>query len=80
MCLEDAGFCPKGEIGNFLDSHDTTYKGDFPVNTDGGQLAAGQLNPAGASGCQQIVETVRQIRGEAGQRQVPRHDLALVNV
>ncbi len=79
MCLEDAGLCPKGEIGNWLDSIDSTYKGDFPINTDGGQLAAGQLNPAGASGCQQIVETTRQIRGEAGQRQVPRHDLALVN-
>ena len=79
VSLEDAGLCPKGEIGNWLDSIDSTYKGDFPLNTDGGQLGVGQLNAAGASGCQQIVETVRQIRGEAGQRQVPRHDIALVN-
>ena len=79
MSLEDAGLCPKGEIGNWLDSHDTTYKGDFPVNTDGGQIGAGQLNPAGASGTQQIVETTRQIRGEAGERQVPRHDIGLAN-
>ena len=79
MCLEDAGLCPKGEIGNWLDSINSHYDGDFPLNTDGGQLAAGQLNPAGASGCQQIVETVRQIRGEAGARQIARNDLGLVN-
>ena len=77
--LEDAGICPKGEIGNFFDSVDTTYKGDFPVNTDGGQLSAGQLNGTGASGCQQLVESVRQLRGQAGERQVPNHDLCVAN-
>ncbi|MBI2887847.1 MAG: hypothetical protein HYY02_11640 [Chloroflexi bacterium] len=70
---------PKGEVGPFFESTDTTYKGTFPINTDGGQLAAGQLNPAGASGTQQLVEACRQIRGQAGERQVARHDLALVN-
>jgi acetyl-CoA acetyltransferase len=71
---------PKGEAGPFFESTDTTYKGSFPINTDGGQLSAGQLNGAGASGCQQLVETVRQIRGEAGERQVARHDLAVANM
>ena len=66
---------PKGEVGPFFETTDTTYKGTFPINTDGGQLSAGQLNGIGASGCQQLVETVRQIRGEAGERQVARHDL-----
>ena len=42
MSLEDAGFCKKGEIGPFFDAVDTTYKGSFPVNTDGGQISAGQ--------------------------------------
>ena len=78
-CLEDAGVCPKGEIGNWIDATDTTYKGSFPVNTDGGQLSAGQLNGTGASGCQQLVESVRQLRGEAGERQVANHDLCIAN-
>lgn len=55
----------KGDIGPFMDEHDTTYLGDHPVNTDGGQLSVGQLNPGGASGCMQIVETVRQLMGRA---------------
>jgi acetyl-CoA acetyltransferase len=78
-CIEDAGFCPKGEAGNFFESTDTTYKGSFPINTDGGQLSAGQLI-AGSSGCQHVTEAVRQIRGEAGERQVAKHDLCAVNV
>jgi acetyl-CoA acetyltransferase len=78
-CLEDAGLIPKGEAGPFFESTDTTYKGTFPINTDGGQLSAGQLNGAGASGCQQLVEAVRQIRGEAGERQIANHDLGIVN-
>jgi len=77
--LEDAGLCPKGEIGNYFESTDTTYKGTFPINTDGGQLSAGQLNGTGASGCQQLVEATRQIRGLAGERQVPKHDLCVAN-
>jgi acetyl-CoA acetyltransferase len=79
-CLEDAGLIPKGEAGPFFESTDTTYKGTFPINTDGGQLSAGQLHGSGASGCQQLVEAVRQIRGEAGERQIARHDVGAVNV
>jgi acetyl-CoA C-acetyltransferase len=79
VSLEDAGICPKGEIGPFFESTDTTYKGSFPINTDGGQLSAGQLNPVGASGTQQIVEATRQIRGTVGERQIARHDVGLVN-
>ncbi|MBI4497003.1 MAG: hypothetical protein HY689_03770 [Chloroflexi bacterium] len=79
MSLEDAGFCKKGEIGPFFESTDTTYKGTFPINTDGGQLSAGQLNPGGASGTQQIVEATRQLRGQAGARQVAKNNLCLTN-
>jgi acetyl-CoA acetyltransferase len=78
-CLEDAGLCPKGEIGPFFESTDTTYQGSFPINTDGGQLSAGQLI-GGSSGTQQVVEAVRQLRGQAGERQVANHDLCIVNV
>jgi acetyl-CoA acetyltransferase len=61
-----------------MESTNTRYDGDFPMNTDGGQLSAGQLNPTGASGCQQILEAVRQLRGEA-ESQVANHDLCLTN-
>jgi acetyl-CoA acetyltransferase len=77
-CLEDAGFCNKGEIGDFFESTDTTYKGTFPVNTDGGQLSGGQ--PGGnAGGFRHVVEAARQIMGKAGERQVVANDLACVN-
>jgi acetyl-CoA acetyltransferase len=77
--IEDAGLCPKGEVGAFFENTDTTYKGSFPINTDGGQLSAGQLI-AGSSGTQHVTEAVRQVRGMAGERQVTKHDLCLVNV
>lgn len=78
VCLEDAGICPKGEIGRFYESVDTTYKGTFPINTDGGQLSGGQ--PAGgAGGFRHVIEAARQIMGRAGERQVAKYDLALVN-
>ena len=44
------GIIPKGEAGPYFESTDTTYKGTFPINTDGGQLSAGQLI-GGSSGC-----------------------------
>ncbi len=78
MCLEDAGFCEKGEIGPFFDSVDTTYKGTFPINTDGGQLSAGQP-VGGAGGFRHVIEAVRQVMGRAEDRQVAQHDLCMVN-
>ena len=78
MCLEDAGFCEKGEIGPFFDSIDTTYKGSFPINTDGGQLSGGQ--PAGGTGgFRHVIEGVRQVMGRAEDRQVAKNDLCMVN-
>jgi acetyl-CoA acetyltransferase len=77
-CLEDAGICAKGDIGAFYESTDTTYKGEFPINTDGGQIAAGQ--PGGsAGGFRHIVEATRQVMGRAENRQVEKSDLCLVN-
>ncbi len=68
MQIEDVGFCAKGEGGKFVEDHDISWKGDLPVNTGGGQLSSGQ--PAMAGGLIHIVESVRQIRGEGGARQV----------
>ena len=78
MCLEDAGFCKKGEIGPFFDSIDTTYKGSFPINTDGGQLSGGQ-SAGGTGGFRHVIEGVRQVMGRAEDRQVAKYDLCMVN-
>ena len=78
MSLEDAGFCEKGEAGAFYESTDTTYKGSFPVNTDGGQLSGGQITGMGG-GFRQVVEGARQIMGRGGERQVPKSDLCTIN-
>ncbi len=78
MSLDDAGFCKKGEIGPFYDSVDTTYNGSFPVNTDGGQISAGQP-VGGTGGFRHVIEGVRQLMGRAGERQVAKHDLVMVN-
>lgn len=65
--LEGLGIAPRGGSHLFLREHDTRFCGDFPVNTGGGQLSAGQ---AGASGGMiGLVEGVLQLRGEGGARQ-----------
>jgi len=74
--IEDLGYCKKGEGGKFVESHDLSFKGDFPVNTGGGQLSIGQAGLAG--GFLHIVEALRQLRGEAGRRQVKKAERALV--
>ena len=42
LSLEDAGFCEKGKGLQFVAEHDLTFRGDFPMNTAGGQLGYGQ--------------------------------------
>ena len=69
MTIEDFGFCKKGEGGRFVEEHDLSFNGNFPMSTDGGQLSGGQ--PGGAiGGFMPLVEAVTQLRGEAGVRQV----------
>ncbi|MEQ9464115.1 MAG: thiolase family protein [Haliea sp.] len=77
LSLEDAGFCAKGEGMAFLREHDLTWRGDFPLNTHGGQLSFGQSGAAG--GMSQLLEAVTQIRGGAGARQLRHHDNAFVS-
>ena len=74
--IEDLGFCKKGEGGKFIDAHDLTYNGDFPVNTGGGELSVGQAGLAG--GFLHVVEALRQLRGEAQGHQVKKAERALV--
>ena len=63
LALEDLGFCEKGKGGKLYDDGQTYVGGSLPVNTDGGLKAAG--HPVGATGVKQIVELVKQLRGEA---------------
>ncbi|MGE0542537.1 MAG: thiolase family protein [Dehalococcoidia bacterium] len=68
LTLEDSGFCGKGEGAAFVNEHDLTYKGDFPLNTHGGQLSFGQ--PGLAGGMSLVTEGARQIMRRAGANQV----------
>lgn len=77
MQLEDLGFCAKGEGPAFVRANTFTTDGTLPLNTSGGQLSAGQAGCAG--GYIGLVETIRQLTGEAGARQVPDAELGLVS-
>ncbi|WP_441232017.1 thiolase family protein [Tardiphaga sp. 215_C5_N2_1] len=67
--LEQIGFCGRGEGSDFILGTDMTFKGKLPLNTSGGQISAGQ--PGLAGGGLNLVEAVRQLFGEAGDRQIP---------
>ncbi|HZB42273.1 MAG TPA: thiolase family protein [Ilumatobacter sp.] len=69
MHLAECGFCEHGEQDRLIMSGELEIGGRLPVNTDGGLIANGE--PIGASGLRQIVECVQQLRGRAGERQVP---------
>jgi acetyl-CoA C-acetyltransferase len=69
MHLAECGFCADGEQEDLVRSGATEITGSLPVNTDGGCLANGE--PIGASGLRQVHESVVQLRGDAGERQVP---------
>jgi benzoylsuccinyl-CoA thiolase BbsB subunit len=68
LYYEAFGFCPRGEGTALLESGATQIGGRTPINPSGGLLAKG--HPVGATGAAQVVEIVRQLRGEAGPRQV----------
>jgi acetyl-CoA acetyltransferase len=67
--LAECGLCEHGEQVELYERGATKIGGRLPVNTDGGCLANGE--PVGASGLRQVYEIVTQLRGEAGERQVP---------
>jgi acetyl-CoA acetyltransferase len=71
--FEDYGFCEKGEVGDFFREGRATYGGDVVVNPHGGLLSEGYLH-----GLNHHYEAVLQLRGDAGPRQVPDAQLALV--
>lgn len=76
VTLEGMGFCAPGEGPDFVAGQRTAPGGDFPLNTNGGGLS---YTHPGMYGIFLVVEAVRQLRKEAGTRQVPDCNLALVN-
>jgi acetyl-CoA acetyltransferase len=67
--MAENGFCADGEQERVVADGETEIGGRMPVNTDGGLIANGE--PIGASGLRQVHELVMQLRGRAGDRQVP---------
>lgn len=76
LFLEDLGFCKKGEGGAFVCGGRIAPGGDLPVNTNGGGLSC--VHP-GMYGIFTIIEAVRQLRGECGERQVKAARIALAH-
>jgi acetyl-CoA acetyltransferase len=76
LALEDLGFCGKGEGGAFVEDGRLAPGGALPALTSGGGLS---YNHPGAFGLLLLVEAVRQLRGEAGERQVPGARIAVAH-
>jgi acetyl-CoA acetyltransferase len=71
--MEGYGFCEKGQVGPYFAEGRATYGGDVVVNPHGGLLSEGYIH-----GLNHHFEATLQLRGEAGARQVPGAELALV--
>lgn len=77
MQMEDLGLCRKGEVAGFIEQNDFTIHGTMPLNTNGGQLSAGQAGAAG--GFQNVTEALRQLLGCPLGSQIPQARRALVS-
>src|ERR1700689_1077495 len=75
VATEDLGFVEKGSGGPYVLEGRTCLRGERPINTSGGLKSKG--HPVGATGVAQICDVVMQIRGDAGERQIARHELGL---
>ncbi|MGH9214136.1 MAG: thiolase domain-containing protein [Acidimicrobiales bacterium] len=74
MWLENLGFAEEGAGWKMVEEGATQLDGDLPVNASGGVLSS---NPIGASGMIRFAEAALQVRGMAGEHQVPDTRLAL---
>lgn len=76
VSLENLGFCTPGEGPDFVADQVTAPGGAFPLNTNGGGLS---YTHPGMYGIFTVVEAVRQLRGETGERQLDKCDIALAH-
>lgn len=76
LLLEDLGFCQKGEGGAFVEDGKLGPGGSLPTNTNGGGLS---YTHPGMYGMFLVVEAARQLRGEAGARQLDSCDVAVAS-
>jgi len=77
MQLQDLGFCENGEIKQFINDTDFTILGNLPLNTNGGQLSAGQAGAAG--GYQNVTEALRQCMKQPLGQQIPNSTTGLIS-
>ena len=76
LWMEGLGFCGRGEAGKLIDAGVTQMGGQLPVNPSGGMLSG---NPTVVAGMARVAEAAQQLRGEAGDRQVPGAGVALAH-
>ena len=76
LTLENLGFCTPGEGGAFVEGGRIALGGALPVNPDGGGLSS---NHPGMRGMFLVIEAVKQLRGECGERQVANASTAMVH-
>jgi acetyl-CoA acetyltransferase len=74
LLLEAFGICGQGEAYEFVQGDRITRHGAFPINTSGGSLGMGRLH-----GTPQVIESVRQIQGRCGQRQIDKAGAVLAS-
>ncbi|HUU00202.1 MAG TPA: thiolase domain-containing protein [Myxococcota bacterium] len=77
LAYEDLGFCEPGQGGRFIEERQSYLGGKHPVNVDGGLKAKG--HPIGTTGVSMTTEIVKQLRGQAGERQVEGADVGLTH-
>lgn len=77
MAYENLGFAEPGKGNELIQNGETYLGGKIPVNVDGGLLSKG--HPIGATGGSQVRTIVLQLRGEAGDIQVPGAEIGLVH-
>jgi acetyl-CoA acetyltransferase len=78
MHMAETGLCADGDQEKMIQLGETSIGGRLPINTDGGCIANGE--PIGASGLRQVYESVLQLQGRAGARQVENAKTAFTHV